>query len=52
MVFENIGGVEHLTEWAKANPTEFYKIAARLIPQEMQHFGAEEGEPIRLAIGP
>jgi hypothetical protein len=50
MVFDNLGGVEHLTEWARANPTEFYKIAARLIPQEMQHSGSD-GEPVRLFIG-
>jgi hypothetical protein len=36
MAFDNIGGVDHFTEWAKAHPTEFYKIAARLIPAEMQ----------------
>jgi hypothetical protein len=33
--FENIGGVEALTEWAKANPGEFFKICARLIPVEI-----------------
>jgi hypothetical protein len=35
MTFNNIGGVVHFTEWAKANPSEFYKIAARLIPAEI-----------------
>lgn len=33
--FHEIGGVEHLTAWARLNPTEFYKIAARLIPTEV-----------------
>ena len=32
-----IGGDSAFATWAKANPTEFYKIAARLIPQEMRH---------------
>lgn len=29
----------NLTAWAKANPTEFYKIAAKLIPHNMQVTG-------------
>jgi len=33
--FENVGGVEALTEWAKENPGEFFKICARLIPVEI-----------------
>lgn len=32
---EDIGGRTAMTKWAKANPTEFYKIAARLIPHEV-----------------
>jgi hypothetical protein len=34
IVYENIGGHAAFTEWAMANPTEFYRIAARLIPAE------------------
>jgi hypothetical protein len=34
-VFRDIGGTEHLEQWALAHPTEFYKIAARLIPNEI-----------------
>ena len=37
--FKALGGVEHMTEWARENTTEFYKIAARLIPNEMSHSG-------------
>jgi len=33
----------NLFEWAKANPTEFYKLSARLIPTQVT--GAE-GKPI------
>lgn len=33
--FKNLGGVDHMTKWAKHNPTEFYKIAAKLIPQDV-----------------
>lgn len=34
-VYDDIGGHEAFSRWAKANPTEFYRIAARLIPTEM-----------------
>ena len=39
--FERLGGVEHMTAWAADHPAEFYRIAAKLIPQaiegSMQH---------------
>lgn len=33
--FNAIGGPESLAVWAAANPTEFYKLFARLIPNEI-----------------
>ena len=33
-VYENIGGHTTFPAWAKEHPTDFYKIAARLIPTE------------------
>lgn len=33
--FEKLGGVPALVTWGKENPTEFYKIHARLIPQDV-----------------
>jgi hypothetical protein len=33
--FENIGGHKTFSEWARQNQTEFYRIAARLIPAEI-----------------
>jgi len=30
--FEKLGGVQHMATWAKENPSEFYRIAARLVP--------------------
>lgn len=36
------GGTAALTAWAQDNPTEFYKLAARLIPQEVT--GADGGD--------
>ena len=34
--FERRGGVDALVDWAKGEPTEFYKLAARLIATELQ----------------
>jgi len=34
--FEGLGGVVALTAWAKKEPTEFYKIWAKLLPTEVK----------------
>ena len=34
--FEEIGGVDNLVEWARANQTEFYRMVARLMPKEVE----------------
>ncbi len=34
--FVRIGDVDGLVDWAKDNRTEFYRLAARLIPTETQ----------------
>ena len=36
-------GPGHLHEWALANPGDFYKVAARLIPQAREISGPEGG---------
>ena len=46
-VFNKIGGQAAMAKWAKDNPTEFYKIYARLIPQEVV---GEGGGPIVVKI--
>jgi hypothetical protein len=33
--FDNLGGVKALVNWAKDNPTEFYRLASKLIPTEV-----------------
>lgn len=33
-VYEDIGGHAAFAEWARANPSDFYRIAAKLIPTE------------------
>lgn len=35
-VYTGLGGHANFLAWAKANETEFYRIASRLIPGEMQ----------------
>ena len=35
-VYDDIGGHEAFSKWARENQTEFYRIAARLIPTEMR----------------
>lgn len=33
-VFNSIGGKDHMIEWAKKNPTQFYRLFAKLLPTE------------------
>lgn len=40
-VFNKNGGEKWFADWAKSEPTEFFKIASRLIPQEVN--GAIDG---------
>jgi hypothetical protein len=52
--FEQIGGVSSLVVWGRLNETEFYKLWAKLLPQEVQaKLSDADGSPIRftLAIG-
>jgi hypothetical protein len=37
--FDAIGGISAMTEWAKANPTEFFRLYGRLLPIETQITG-------------
>ena len=34
--FDGLGGVKTLTDWAKTNQTEFYKLFAKLLPVQVQ----------------
>lgn len=46
--FEKLGGVKHMVKWAEKNQTDFYKIAAKLIPQQINadvsHFDGEASD--------
>jgi hypothetical protein len=35
--FDGIGGVGHLTKFAKASPEEFYKLWVKMLPQEVKN---------------
>lgn len=53
-VFNMLQGEEHkgssysLIEWAKAHPTDFYRLAASLVPKQLQHEG---GLDLRVVTG-
>ena len=49
-VFATLGGVDAMADWARANPSEYYKIAARLIPTEQQITGAG-GRALLIRVG-
>ncbi|MGE5621410.1 MAG: hypothetical protein ACM3VY_00125 [Candidatus Bathyarchaeota archaeon] len=36
LAFEGLGGVPALQAWAKKNPTEFFKLWARMMPTEVK----------------
>ena len=48
IAFTGLGGHENFLAWAKNNQTEFYRIAARLIPGEMQR--AERETPLTIIV--
>ena len=33
--FDKMGGAQALLEWGRDNPTDFYKLASKLIPTEV-----------------
>jgi hypothetical protein len=47
LAYENIDGHEAFSKWAGENPTDFYKIAARLIPAEIK---SSETEPLTVIV--
>ena len=46
-VFTRIGGTAAMARWATKNPTEFYKIYAKLLPTQIT---GEDGDPVKVAI--
>jgi hypothetical protein len=50
-VYGSLGGHENFLAWAKANETEFYRIASRLIPGEMQEGNGDKNVTV-IVYGP
>jgi hypothetical protein len=48
-VFQDRGGHKGLAEWAEGNPDEFYKLASKLCPREMEVSGPDGG-PIQTSV--
>ena len=48
LAFDSMGGPAGLSAWASANPTEFFKLYARLIPVE--HVGEGGAGPIATVV--
>lgn len=51
MAFQGLGGAEALTEWARTNQTEFYKLYARLIPR-LTELSGPDGRAMRVQQAP
>ena len=47
--FKSIGGHKAFSEWARGNPTEFYKLWSKLLPKELELSGVN-GSAIELAV--
>ena len=49
--FNELGGVPALVRWGRSNDTDFYKLAARLIPTE-QHISGPGGAALGVILVP
>ena len=46
-VFEGIGGVKSMIDWANGNQTDFYRIYSKMLPTAVT---GEDGGPVELKI--
>ena len=49
-VFEQLGGVEHMKQWAIDNPNNFYNIYAKILSTQTEISGAD-GSALPIGIG-
>jgi hypothetical protein len=49
-VFEQLGGVEHMTKWAQENPNNFYNIYSKIMPTQTE-IGGIDGADLPISIG-
>lgn len=47
--FEKMGGVKAFAKWGQENPTEFYKLYVKMLPQEV-HASGPNGAPLPAPI--
>lgn len=48
-VFKKLGGAEAMANWARDNPTHFYQLYAKLIPQDV-HKTVEHRVPTKITF--
>ena len=49
-VFEQLGGIEHMKQWAIDNPNNFYNIYAKILPTQTE-IGGIDGSELPIGIG-
>jgi len=49
-VFEQLGGVDHMKQWAIDNPNNFYNIYSKILPTQTELSGPD-GSELPLGIG-
>ena len=49
-VFEQLGGIEHMKQWAIDNPNNFYNIYAKILPTQTELSGPD-GSDLPQGIG-
>lgn len=47
-VYDGIGGVDRMRQWAEANETEFYRLWSKVLPKEIT--GSGDGGKIEIVI--
>lgn len=49
-VFTRLGGTAYMAEWARENPSEFFRIYARLVPQEVKAMIDPNANTVNVAV--
>lgn len=47
---DELSGVDYLVKWARRSPKEFYRIAGRMLPREIEISGKADGAPINTTV--
>jgi hypothetical protein len=49
-VFTRIGGTAHMASWALENPSDFYRMYSRMIPQEVKAMIDPNANTVNVAV--